>query len=154
MRQELLHPLVVHLPIAIVFLWLVFELFGTIFEKRVKDVDQLLVVFATIGTTFAYLAGLTGEMAFSQISSEATKELVASHAKLGSIVVWLYVTLLTTASLVLALPVKWLRTLRFSLAFGVAILVGMTAFRGCKLVFTHGIGVERQIETAAPAKQP
>jgi uncharacterized membrane protein len=143
-----LHPAIVHFPIALSVVALLFELIAR--HPRARSMGTaagVLLVLAAIGSVVAVL---TGNAAHDEaVVPAAVAPLVAQHQQVGEIAMWL---LLAVAVVRIALAWRgWLRGWLgwgFLLALaGVTGLVGFNGYLGGRMVFDHGLGtvpVQRQ----------
>lgn len=136
-----LHPALVHFPIALTFVALLFEaLSRTRRWRSLEDAAVFLVVLAALGSVVAFV---TGKLAHEEaVVPPAGRHLLEQHESLG---VWVMVGLLLLAGarLVLAWADRqhgwpaWLYLGALALA---AALVAYQAHLGGRLVFDHGVG--------------
>lgn len=140
------HPLVVHLPIALILLWPIVDGAGLLLRR--PDVSGVGVALLIAAVAAALVATATGQAALDAATrAHVRPDLLATHADKANPLPW---------ALIAVVAVRLLGSQRLgrrgqalAIAFGVAIwpwifLVGQT---GGALVFEHGVGVE----AAAPA---
>ena len=142
-RVETIHPLVVHFPIALGVLCLLFELSGQFVKKRQRDFDLLLLVLALLGTITAFLANFTGELAehvYANNSQFAT--LIEQHANIALFVFWTFMALVIVGAVNLAQHRPVLRIIRLVLTVVLVGLIVVAAHRGSELVYQYGVGVQ------------
>lgn len=156
-KDELYHPIVVHLPIATALIWLTFELSIAFYRKKRREMDFAFVVLAVVGAISAFAANLTGEMAEHVHQQTLAAPLMAAiehHAEIAAYVVWFYLLLTVISGIIMFANFEWLRVLRFGVACGLAIVVGLAAHRGGSLVYEHGIavGVEKPVHVPLQSK--
>jgi uncharacterized membrane protein len=148
LRDELYHPLIVHLPIAISIIWVLFESTLLLLRKKRREMDLSFVLLSSFGAISAFLANLTGELAESIHHTAASAEvmkLIEYHSDLAVYIVWFYVVLLVVASVIMVANFEWLRILRFGIACGLLIVVAIAAHRGAMLVFEKGVAVDHNL---------
>jgi len=147
-----LHVVVIHFPIAFICLAPIFDLGCLVFRDRVwlDRAATLLYVMGTIGAGAAYLAGERAAEALVEISPAAESAL-ADHESLAML------TLIALAIVTLArLWVSWLarndrrislgvfRLAAIPVALVALALLALTADRGGRLVYGHGLGVQME----------
>jgi uncharacterized membrane protein len=153
-----LHVVLIHFPIALVWLALIFDFGCMVFRSRVwlDRAATALYVIGTLGAGTAYLAGERAAEALQGLSAAAESAL-ADHQ--SSAVLTLIG--LSVASLV-RLIVSWLarddrrvhiglyRILAIPVALAAVILLSITADLGGNLVYGHGLGVKtRAVDSSA-----
>lgn len=152
---EPLHPAVVHFPIALTLVALLFEVLGR--HPRLRALASgglLLVVLAALGAIVAVLSGNLAHDA--AVVPAAARDLVESHEGLGESVMW---GLLALAAIRVVLAAKewyegwrpWAFILLLLVAAGA---VGYNGHLGGKLVFDHGIGTAPSFERPATDRAP
>lgn len=137
-----IHPIIVHTPIALLICSVLFELVG-----RALDADWwrrgavALLVFGTIGAAAAVITGdAAGDAAERQGVADQPLE---QHEDAGK----LTLALAAGAVVVRALATRAgsargaVTTLALVLQLAAAVMVGITGFRGGRLVYEHGAGV-------------
>lgn len=151
-----LHVLVVHFPIALLFLAPLFDIGCLIFRDRVwlDRAAAALYIMGTIGAGAAYLTGERAAAAVGDLSTAAESAL-ADHESSAVL------TLLALVVVSLArVGVIWLarhdrritigvfRLAAFPIAIAGLVMLALTADRGGRLVYYHGVGVGQQdVET-------
>lgn len=137
------HPFFVHLPIALTVVWVVMEMVTFSYQKRRREYDLVFVVFALLGVIGSFLANLTGDIALNLYQQKMPQALsfIEAHAEIAVYILWFYLLLTIITTIILVVPVQWLRILRFGLACGLTIIVWIAAAKGASLVFEHGVGV-------------
>lgn len=144
---EPLHPAVVHFPIALTLVALLFELLGR--HPRLRPLTNgglLLIVLAAAGGVAAVLSGNLAHDA--AVVPGAARDLVESHEELGESVMW---GLIVLAALRVVLAAKgwyegwrpWVFVLLLAVAAGA---VGYNGHLGGRMVFDHGIGTAPSFE--------
>ncbi len=149
-RKELYHAVMAHFPIAITMIWIVLECVAVAYKKKRRELDLIFLILAVLGVAFSFLANFTGEMAESVhiASIPQAKEWIRHHAEIGSYIIWFYLCLTVISGILMVVALQWMRVVRFGIAFGLAIIVAITATRGGELVFEHGLGVKGRVEMA------
>ncbi len=156
-----LHPLVVHFPIALLFLAVGFDLVAWLLRRPVALVRVTSVLYA-LGALSALAAFLTGRAAADSLDlPTAVISAVTMHADWAERTVWFFGAF---ALMRLALAwwrhplahVAWLQGLLLILGVGGLWLLCETAEHGAELVYAHGLGVAPvrtlQAERDAPAE--
>ena len=153
-----LHVLVVHFPIAFLFLAPVFDI-GCIFFRQRVWLDRAatsLYIMGTIGAGAAYLSGERASEMIAEISPVAESAL-ADHENMAV----LTLIALAVVSLV-RLMVSWLaredrrihlgifRLIALPIALVGLALLALTADAGGNLVYRHGVGVQQGNEVSNP----
>lgn len=142
--MDALHPMAVHLPIALVLIWPVVDAIGLLTDRR--DVSAVAVGLLLLSVVAALFATVTGQAAY-EVAIEAGFEpaLLDRHVAKAELVPW--------ALLVVALvrlpgarrfgrPAKVVAIVLGLVLIGVLFTVGTS---GGELVFEHRVGV-RQLE--------
>ncbi len=152
-----LHVMVIHFPIALLFLAPLFDIGCMVFRERVwlDRAAATLYVMGTIGAGAAYLTGQRAAAALQDLSP-ATESALADHENLAV----LTLVALSVVSLV-RLMVSWLarydrrinvgifRLVAIPVALAGLAVLALTADRGGNLVYRHGVGVTPEVvETA------
>lgn len=153
-----LHPVIVHIPIALIIVSLLFELMGRALDLEWwrKAAFALLIVGA-LGAVAAVVTGnSTGDAAEHQGVSE---QAVDQHGDAGRLAMWLALLAVATRALGKRAPrgraagaMAWLALAAHVAA---AAAVGVAGFRGGLLVFHHGAGVkvhEKLVPSDGPPK--
>ncbi len=144
-----LHVMVIHFPIACLFLAPFFDIGCIVFRNRVW-LDRAAIALYVIGTIGAGAAYLTGQRAAAALQglSPTAESALADHENLAV----LTLVALSVVSLV-RLAVSWLgrndrrinvgifRLLAIPVALAGLAMLALTADRGGTLVYTHGVGV-------------
>ena len=144
--------MVIHFPIALLFLAPVFDIGCIVFRERLwlDRAAATLYVMGTIGAGAAYLTGQRAAAALQDLSP-AVESALADHENLAV----LTLVALSVVCLV-RLAVSWLarndrrinvgifRLLAIPVALAGLAMLALTADRGGKLVFTHGVGVTQE----------
>jgi uncharacterized membrane protein len=144
-----LHVLVIHLPIACIFLAPLFDLGCLVFRSRLwlDRTATALYVVAAIGAGAAYLSGHRAASALTEITP-AAEATVADHAALA-----LMTLIAASVVAVFRLWVSWLsrndrrislgifRLVALPAAVVALALLALTADKGGELVYGHGLEV-------------
>ncbi len=147
-----LHVMVIHFPIALLFLAPLFDIGCIVFRKRVwlDRAAATLYVMGTIGAGAAYLTGQRAAAALQDLSP-STESAIADHENLAA----LTLIALSIVSLV-RLTVSWLarydrrinlgifRLVAIPVTLAGLVMLALTADRGGNLVYRHGVGVTVQ----------
>ncbi|MFN3430259.1 MAG: DUF2231 domain-containing protein [Candidatus Sericytochromatia bacterium] len=148
MALETLHPMVVHFPIALLIVVLLFDVTALFFPKvELARASLYLSGVATIGAIAAYFSGEAAEEPVEHLPGIET--LLERHEDLGKLL-----AVAAVAALVVRLVFVWRRwheavAGRAMLAFFsavLAVLVGATGYVGGQLVYEHGAGVRPVLE--------
>jgi uncharacterized membrane protein len=138
-----LHPKVVHFPIALLLISVLFELIGTLWKNDFfSKAAHLLLFFGVIGS---FLAALTGNQAFTAYEywNESSRELVNTHQTFANITIWFFTGLLVVRTY-LVVKKKHFRFIKYMILV-LSILgcyfIYQTAVHGGDLVYKYGIGV-------------
>ena len=144
-----LHVMVIHFPIALLFIAPLFDIGCIVFRKRVwlDRAAATLYVMGTIGAGAAYLTGQRAAAALQDLSP-ATESALADHENLATL------TLITLSVVCLVrLTVSWLARYDRRINIGIfrlvaipvmlagLVMLALTADRGGKLVYRYGVGV-------------
>jgi uncharacterized membrane protein len=136
-----LHPAIVHFPIALSLVALLFELVARHPRgRKLEGAAGLLFVLAALGAVAAVLSGQAARDA--AVVPPAVMPLLNHHEDVGELAMWL---LLAVAAVRLLLAwrgwfkglVPWVFLLAAAAAVGAA---GYNGYLGGKMVFDHGLG--------------
>lgn len=137
-----LHPLATHLPIALAMLWPLVDLVGVWLGR--PDVSRTAVGLLGLGIAAALVATVTGQAAYdAAIAAGRSPELLDTHGDPAGLVPW---ALLALGALRTAGVQKFGRVAHVSallLGLAAAIWVGFIGHTGGRLVYEHGVGVQR-----------
>jgi len=136
-----LHPALIHFPIVLSLVALLFEVLAR--HPRARNLEAaagLLFVLAALGGVAAVLSGQAARD--EAVVPQAVAPLINRHENLGELAMWL---LLAVAAVRLLLAwrgwfvgiVPWVFLLAAAAAAGA---VGYNAYLGGKMVFDHGLG--------------
>ena len=152
-RKELVHPLFVHFPIALLVIGSFLLLFArtnllTKAKNNLLFSSRLLLV---IGSLFSWLSVYTGTLAYNVVGREVCDPIVlANHESYGY-----YISIIFSALTLLELSFKFitdrlntilfkfLKTLSLLLAIGGTVFLGYEAHLGGKLVYQQAAGVHQ-----------
>ena len=143
---SLIHPMIVHFPIALLIVGFLSDLLGLIFKKDFfSRTGFYLLILGTIGVVAAYL---TGTSAGEGITEAGTlKQALETHENAGELALWIMVfAALFRIALVFTKKYKGVFQLIGLLIFFVGVLsIARTGFYGGELVFKHAAGVQFNI---------
>ena len=145
-REEVWHPLSVHIPIATLFLASLTAIIGLIFKDKAYSVftNRMTFVLLAIGVLSGWVAIYTGELAYSiEVRKICDPKVLQEHQW------WAYTTLIVySIAFVLKIATKFITT-KFStitriisLFLLIAALFGLfyTGHLGASLVYQQGAG--------------
>jgi len=153
-----LHPAIIHFPIVLSLVALLFELVAR--HPRARSLEGAAGLLVLLAAVSSVVAVVTGNAAHDDaVVPPAAAALVARHEQIGELAMW---TLLVVAAARIALSwrgwfagiVPWVYVL--ALALGAA-LVSVNGYLGGKMVFDHGVGtgpVQRQPATPPAGAGP
>jgi uncharacterized membrane protein len=149
------HPLIIHFPIALL-ISAVFVDLVSLFTRRWEGVQFAAIVLYAVGAVAAGAAFLTGRQAADSVDlPTAAISTLDQHADLAEATLWFY-----GIYAVIRLSTLWKHSLRarilihlplFLIGLGGLYLLYETADRGGRLVYAHGVGVQRPDPPVAPA---
>ncbi len=147
-----LHPAIIHFPIVLSLIALVFELLAR--HPRARNLESaagLLFVLAAVGGVAAVLSGQAARD--EAVVPAAVVPLIGRHEEVGELAMWL---LLATAAVRLLLSWRgWLRGIvPWAFLLFAATAAGVVAYNGYlggKMVFDHGLG-PAPVQRQAPAR--
>jgi uncharacterized membrane protein len=137
-----LHPLIVHTPVALLIVSALFELVG-----RATDVAwwrKAAFAMLIVGVLGAAAAVLTGGPAGDAAEKLGVPEpAVDAHEEMAQVTLWVGVAAVLARAVAgrMGAARGAMATLGLLLHLAAAVTVGVTGFRGGKLVFDHGAGV-------------
>lgn len=140
-----LHPLIVHVPVALLVFSAFLALVGRLFDRDwVRRAGVLLLVFGFLG---AWAAVLSGEPA-SHVPEDrqgVPEARVATHEDAAYLTLWTALAAIVALGLGARLPGgagRAAATLGFVLQLAAAVFVGITGYRGGRLVYENGANVK------------
>ncbi len=141
---SLLHPKVVHFPIAFLIVYMLLELIGAIFKKEFfSKAAHLFLLFGVLG---ALVATFTGDQAVDAFEgwNKTSSSVLKAHHNYATITTWFFAVLLVLRTIVV-LRKKF--TPLFKYGFVLLAVLGtyfivLTGDIGGKMVYTHGVGTE------------
>ena len=137
-----LHAMVIHFPIALLFVAFLSELLGIAFKKPFfTNAAFYLLLLGTFGTIAAYLSG---DAAGEGMEEGALGKAIGMHEEAATITLWLAIaTALVYSALVLfKYSNKWTKLISVLLFAALIGAVARTGYLGGQLVYQHGAGVE------------
>jgi uncharacterized membrane protein len=142
-----LHPLIVHFPIALIFVVLACDIIAILLKRKTFfQIGTIISVFALLGAVAAVITGLIAED--SVWHAEAAHEILGDHKAAGLIFLGfsvLYTIFRFIYSKKINEGLGWLSLLL--VIFGCSI-VTRVGYLGGQLVYTHGTGVKAaELET-------
>ncbi len=140
-----LHPLVVHFPIALIFVVLACDIIAVAFKRQqFFQTGMIITIFAFLGAVTAVITGLIAED--SVWHTEAAHEVLETH-ETAALIFLGFIVMYTAFRIIfrrqIAEKLGWLSLLLVIWGCSIATRVG---WLGGQLVFTHGTGV-KQAET-------
>ena len=138
-----LHPMIIHFPIALLFVGFLADAVGLTFKKEFfTKAGYYLLIIGTLGVVAAYLSGnLAGE---GVTEAGALKEALEIHEDAATLTLWLMIGTALVRIAIVALN-KYIGIYRwFALAiFFIGVLsIARTGFYGGELVYKHAAGVQ------------
>lgn len=136
-----LHPAVVHFPIVLTFVALLFELLALSPKlKSLSSASPLLLALAALSSVAAVLSGEAA--ADAAVIPKAARQLLEQHEELGEKV--MYALLILAALRLIFFRLErfsaWVRAVFLVLLLAAAVAVGYNGKLGGELVFQHGVG--------------
>lgn len=138
------HPHIVHTPIALLIFSALFAIFARLFDRDwLRKASVLMLVIGFVG---AFLAEQSGKPAHRvpERKQGVPEEAIDAHADAAGYVTRLAggaLVALAVASRVKGGAANVLAGFALLLQIGAAVMVGVTGYRGGKLVFEHGANV-------------
>jgi len=139
-----LHPVIVHTPVALLVFSAFFAIVGRLFDRDwVRKASVLLLVFGFLGAFAAVRSGAVAHRV-PEHRQGVPEEAIDDHAEMGRYT--LYVS--GAAIVVFALATRLsgsaaaaVSAIALLLQIAAAVLVGITGYRGGRLVYEHGANV-------------
>lgn len=143
------HPILVHFPIALLVIAVMFDGVGLIWRKQ-TGIRTAAVSLFTLGAIAALAAFLTGRAAADEILLPAAAQTtLTDHADWATLTVWFYGLYALVRLGVLWFDHKgrswaqgWAHGLVFLLGVAGLFLLVQTGDRGAQMVFQYGVGVQ------------
>ena len=148
------HPMIIHFPIVLFILALVFDVLGLIWN-RIRAWRPGALLLYGLGLAAVVVTYLTGEQAANSVSApDHVIPAISAHADWAARTLWFWIVFV-----ILRFLATWRAWDRVRWVLGVLIAVGVignllvaaTADRGAQLVYRYGVGVQ-QPET--PGTEP
>ncbi len=144
-----LHPKVVHFPIALLLVYVLFEILFLFFKRELFSVvANYLLVFGVIGSIAAVLTGnaasQSAELLFENDGIRIPFGLITEHQTYASITQWLF-TIILFIRLFSTLKNKfkgWIQIIVLISALVGSYFIYETGELGGELVYKHGVGTE------------
>ncbi|MFZ1728524.1 MAG: DUF2231 domain-containing protein [Bacteroidota bacterium] len=149
-----LHPMIVHFPIALALVGLLFEALGIATKKEMfSKAGFILLLLGTAGAVAAYFSGdIAGDGVNEAGALGAALE---THESAAILAMWLLIA--TSAARTTLVVMKkysgWLRLLPLTLFLIATAAVVRTGYYGGELVYKHAAGVQLDLGFGA-ASQP
>jgi uncharacterized membrane protein len=140
-----LHPLIVHFPIALLFVAALIDTIGLVFKNQAmwKNTAFILYVLGALAAVAAFFTGkAAGDSVF--LATEANA-LLTNHADMAQWVMYFFggYALIRAVTYFAKLEGRMgIRFVVYLVGLGGLVLVWMTAERGAQMVFQHGVGVQ------------
>jgi len=140
-----IHPLIIHFPIVIIHLAVLFHFLTLVFRKRewFQDTTIVLYVLGAISILVTYITGR--QAADSVVLPPLANPVLTKHADLALRTLW-YFGILALVHIVMRWKQfdlrRWIYVSLFVLGAGGLFLIFETAERGAELVYKHGVGVQ------------
>jgi uncharacterized membrane protein len=141
---SLVHPKVVHFPIAFLLVYLLLELIGAIFKKEFySKAAHLFLLFGVLG---ALVATFTGDRAVDAFEgwNKTTSGVLKIHHNYATITTWFFAVLLVLRTIVV-LRKKFTPLIKYGFVLLAVIgtyFIILTGDNGGKMVYIHGVGTE------------
>lgn len=137
------HPMIVHFPIALLFVGFLADATGLILKKDFfSRAGFYLLILGTLGVVAAYLSG---NYAGEGVTEAGTlKQALETHENAATLTLWLMVgaALVRIAMVVLKKYVGIYRWVAFFIFFLGVLSIAKTGFYGGELVYKHAAGVK------------
>jgi len=138
-----LHPLIVHTPIALMIVSLLFEIVGRATDSAWwRNAAFAMLIVGTLGACAAVLSGEPAANRAEKLQG-VPEDAIDSHEDAGKIAMWMGIGAVVTRAIAggmgAARPI--VAALALLLHVFAASAVGMASYRGGKLVYEHGAGV-------------
>jgi len=134
------HPVLVHLPIALLFGYVVAALLALVTGREsLRHAAAWMLYFGTLGAAATVVTGLLA--AGSVEHDETVHELMEAHERFGLAVLGLAALLCLWNVWVGQRPARWGRVLELVGGLGLLVLVSLGADLGGMMVYGHGVAV-------------
>jgi uncharacterized membrane protein len=138
-----LHPLAVHFPIVLAFVWPVLDLVGLLTKR--DDISRVALGILVTAVISSLFATVTGQAAFDlAIEAGISPELLNSHADDASLIPWLLLLVLVVRTVGVLKLGKRGHIAAIAAGFAACFLVYRAGETGGALVYRHGIGVDER----------
>ena len=143
-----LHPKVIHFPIACFILYTLFEIAGTILDKKnISTTAYILLIIEVFSCVAAVLTGNQAHEVAEKLTSngiEIPHELIEEHEEYATITLWFFFFLLAGRTYAV---IKKKLNRNVQVVFVLLALIGCyflyeAGDHGGKLVYKYGIGTE------------
>ena len=139
-----LHPLVVHFPVTLLISAVAVDLTSLLMPARpaVRDTATLFYCAGAFMAMAAYFSGLSAAQAMAMSAEESAA--VTAHFTWADRTTWFFVFFASPRiafSYIWRSPARWVAIVAFVVALGGVGMLVVTADRGGRLVFQHGLGV-------------
>ena len=139
-----LHPLLVHFPVTLLIGAVTVDLTSLLMPARptLRDTATLFYCAGAFMAMAAYFNGLSAAQALAVASAESAA--VTAHFTWAERTTWFFVffaSLRIVFSFIWRSPARWVAVTAFVVALGGVGMLVVTADRGGRLVFRHGLGV-------------
>lgn len=137
-----LHAMVIHFPIALLFIGFLNEIIGIVFKKTFfNETAFYLLILGTFGTIASYLSG---DAAGEGMEGGTLGKAIELHENAAIITLWLAIitSIVYCAVNWFKYSNKWIKVASVLLFAALIGGVSRTAYLGGQLVYNHGAGVE------------
>ena len=143
------HPMLVHFPITLVFVWPFVDIVGLALKNRTLNV--LAIVLLSLAVVTSLIAGSTGEIdAHAALDMGYSASVLKQHTFLADIFPWIMFGVLVVRLLGgFWWPKRGGALLGVILGILCCPLVAYIGYTGGQLVYEHGVGVETHNPTEA-----
>ena len=136
---HLLHPRVIHFPIALFIGAMGMEMLSLMFRKeRLHRTALDMYIFATVITPFVVLSGLQ-----EAEHLHLHHPVLTIHKNFGLLTMWTSLISLPVLWIVNKRSPKILRTVFLIFVLVIVALVTITGYNGGRMVYEYGVGVEK-----------
>ncbi len=150
-----LHPMVVHFPVALILVALLFDVVSLFTQRELFGKMALyLLVLGTLGLIAAFLTGDLAEEGVEK--TRALHQVLETHEEAGELTMWFMIVVVAAR-----LAMVYFRRSQgvFQWAALAAMIIGAllvirTAYYGGELVYKHGAGVQIAAPTATESSNP